>query len=75
MEPVETKIDEPFGRQPEPVEVTITGHEIDVYTYLLRLERAAGSCGEMIQRQVDRTLYRYPICEKTFKIYPRAVND
>jgi len=56
--------DEPFGRQPKPVKVTLQGERIDVDHYISRLIRAADSHGEMIVRNGT-----------SFTIYPRAVND
>ncbi len=56
---------EPFGRQPLPVTVTIEGDEIDIAYWLTRLKRAAESQGEA-------TVFSPP---NKFKIYPRAVND
>lgn len=57
--------DEPFGRQPQPVTIVLTGAPIDVSYWKQRLMRAAEFKGDMTQNQgLD-----------TFKIYPRAVND
>jgi hypothetical protein len=64
MEPVETKIDEPFGRQPEPVLVSVTGDMRDVEYWITQLRRyAEGRCGST-ERMGNQ-----------FKIYPQAVND
>lgn len=75
MEPTKGKIDEPFGRQPLPVTITITGHDIDVQYWFQRLRMVAESCGDNVERQVDSVLHKYPNSTKSFKIYPRAVND
>lgn len=58
--------DEPFGRQPEPVTITLSGHPLDVEYYksiLMRLVR---------QRSYDNTM---DIAEGAFKILPQAVNE
>lgn len=58
-------MNEPFGRQPLPVLVTIEGEDIDIGEWLGRLQRAAEYKG-------DVTVFIHP---NKFKIYPRAVND
>lgn len=54
-----------FRRQPEAVTVTVTGDDQDVEVYVRLLLRAAESHGDLAQRLDIRT----------FRIYPRAVND
>lgn len=58
--------DEPFGRQPQPVRVVLTGDPIDVDHYRSK-----------IIGYIERS--SYDTCSKsdpnTFTIYPRAVND
>lgn len=57
--------DEPFGRQPKPVRITMEGEAVDVAYWKQRLMRAAEFKGDMTQNQgLD-----------IFVIYPRAVND
>lgn len=56
--------DEPFGRQPQPVRVTLEGEQVDIDFYISRLARSAEFKGDMVQRNGN-----------TFTIYPRAVND
>lgn len=59
-------MDEPFGRQPKPVMVRITGEDmIDVEYWHRALSLRAESHGDMAQR----------LEPGLFKIYPRAVND
>lgn len=62
--------DESFGRQPQPVIVTIKGEPEDIQTWLRCLMRYAGSKGDMVQLCVFIDSF-----EAAFKIYPRAVND
>ncbi len=57
--------DEPFGRQPMPVTVTITGDQRDVDYWFQALYGRAESHGDTAQRLSD----------SQFRIYPRAVND
>lgn len=57
--------DEPFGRQPLPVKVTIEGDEIDVLYWMRDFMRRAGFKGDMVQQNLHNS----------FMIYPRAVND
>lgn len=65
MESAQAKIDEPFGRQPKPVEVILSGHPFDVEYWKRQLMLRAGYKGDIAQSTgPDR-----------FKIYPRAVND
>lgn len=62
--------DEPFGRQPLPVEVIISGTDArDVRYWAGELMRRGESHGDMVQAMFDG------ITTFTFKIYPRAVND
>ena len=57
--------DEPFGRQPKSVTVSITGEWEDMVYWARHLKRAAEFKGDDIQT----------ISEATFTIHPRAVND
>lgn len=58
--------DEPFGRQPQPVHVAITGSEqIDVNYWMNQLMQRAEFKGDSVQKGAGNT----------FHIYPRAVND
>lgn len=54
-----------FGRQPEPVRVTLTGDIRDTRRYAAILARVARAWGEDIEHQTDFG----------FTIYPRAIND
>lgn len=65
MEPLEKQVDEPFGRQPKPVTVTIVGAYEDAVYYMQLLRRYAESHGDNAERLSDFA----------FRIYPRAVND
>lgn len=58
-------MNEPFGRQPQPITVTLEGDAEDVLPWLHRLRHAAEYKGDMTQDTGP----------KQFKIYPRAVND
>lgn len=58
-------IDEPFGRQPEPVTVTVEGRPLDAEFWSSILMRRAEYKGDCAQR----------LSASVFKIYPRAVND
>lgn len=62
--------DEPFGRQPQPVTVTVKGEPEDVQYWLRDLMRRAGFKGDMIQGGAFVDSF-----EANFTIYPRAVND
>ena len=62
--------DEPFGRQPLPVTVTIKGEPEDVQYWLRDLMRRAGFKGDLVQG-----LPFVDSFEAQFKIHPRAVND
>lgn len=75
MESVESKVDEPFGRQPLPVHVIIDGHEQDVYYWERRLKLAAEFKGDLVERKQALNLYAYPRMEARFTIFPRAIND
>ncbi len=55
----------PFGRQPQPVTVSLTGEPVDVENWLRNLMRRAESAGDLTQR----------LSGNSFIIYPRAVND
>lgn len=65
MEPTETKIDEPFGYQPQPVLVVFSGDPRDVEYWMRELRNRAEFKG-------DATILRGP---DRFTIFPRAVND
>jgi hypothetical protein len=54
-----------FGRQPQPVKITLEGDPIDVIPWMRALMRRAESSGDMAQK----------INDNSFMIYPRAVND
>lgn len=59
--------DEPFGRQPQPVIVVMTGDARDVEHYR-----------SLIMGYIDRTSYDHCVynpAKDEFTIYPRAVND
>lgn len=56
--------EEPFGRQPQPVTVTILGDLRDVDTYLRKIARYIEGQGDNVQRMGNQ-----------IKIYPRAIND
>lgn len=58
--------DEPFGRQPKPVQVIITGKEAaDVVYWVRHIKRACEFKGDLVEQQGSTQL----------TIYPRAVND
>ncbi len=57
--------DEPFGRQPKPVKVTLEGEQVDIDYWRNHLMRAAEFKG-------DTAMY---FNRNIFMIYPRAVND
>ncbi len=62
--------DEPFGRQPESVTITISnGPDIDVEYWYRHIKRAVEFKGDITQ-DIDNDTER-----RTFRIYPRAVND
>ena len=56
---------EPFGRQPKPVTVSLEGEMEDITSWMRALMRRAEAHGDMAQQ----------INNNSFKIYPRAVND
>ena len=56
---------EPFGRQPQPITVSVSGHDQrDVDEAIRKFIRVADSAGDNAERRGNM-----------FKIYPRAVND
>jgi hypothetical protein len=55
---------EPFGRQPQVVNVSMTGDRIDVDHYMQIFRMAAERNGDVTQRIGNQ-----------IRIYPRAVND
>ena len=60
-----------FGRQPQPVNVTIEGEPEDVAYWTRELARRSEFKGDMVQRANGISLRR----TDSFKIFPRAVND
>lgn len=58
-------IDEPFGRQPKPVKVTLDGESIDVEFWARHIKRACEFKGDLVE-------FKHA---NIFTIYPRAVND
>lgn len=63
--------DEPFGRQPKPVTITITdGDQVDRDYWQHLIIRAAENVGADTN---ELPLVTTPM--STFRIYPRAVND
>jgi hypothetical protein len=62
--------DTPFGRQPQPVTVTVKGEPEDVRYWLRDLMRRAEFKGDMTQAGAFIDSF-----EAQFTIYPRAVND
>jgi hypothetical protein len=65
MESTADKVDEPFGRQPQPVTVTLIGDTADVMYWIRQLGLRAEFKG-------DSVIYSG---SNSFTIYPRAVND
>ncbi len=57
--------DDPFGRQPQPVTVTLDGDPKDVSYWLHKLKRRAEFKGDQVECHSPNI----------FTIYPRAVND
>lgn len=58
--------DEPFGRQPQPVQIVVTGKEAaDVVYWVRHIKRACEFKGDLVEQQGSTQL----------TIYPRAVND
>lgn len=57
--------DEPFGRQPKPIKVTLEGDTIDIDFWFLEFKRRAEALSANVE-QAHRNI---------FTIYPRAVND
>lgn len=58
-----------FGRQPKPVQVTITGEPEDVTYWKRELMRRAEFKGDTVASNMR------PNNGDAFTIYPRAVND
>lgn len=58
-------IEEPFGRQPEPVTITLSGHPLDVEYWKSIMIR-------MLNYHYDEV---HDVAPDAFKIFPRAVND
>jgi hypothetical protein len=57
---------EPFGRQPKPVQIVVTGREAaDVVYWVRHIKRACEFKGDLVEQQGSTQL----------TIYPRAVND
>jgi hypothetical protein len=67
--PLVRKDQDPFGRQPLPVTVTLTGDDVDVQVWISRLHRYADMSGPDVSgvTSVEGAA--------SFTIYPRAVND
>lgn len=61
-----TNPDEPFGRQPEPVKITLSGDPRDCEYWLYQLMRRAEFKGDLAVRHTPSFV---------FTIYPRANND
>ena len=62
--------DTPFGRQPQPVTVTVKGEPEDVQYWLRELMNRAGFKGDMVHGREFIDSF-----EARFTSYPRAVND
>lgn len=60
---------EPFGRQPQPVKIRITGEQTDVDYWLRQFRHRAEFKGDLVQ-----TLNNGGGAAE-FSIFPRAVND
>lgn len=74
MESAQGKELNPFGRQPRPVTVTITGeHQSDVDYWFRSLSSRAEFAGDMAQELTSHP--NDPRIERCFRIHPRAVND
>lgn len=56
---------EPFGRQPLPVTITISGEDPDVVYWMQKFTRQAEFKGDTVTR----------LGPSSFRIHPRAVND
>lgn len=68
--------DEPFGRQPKPVTVTIQGEQSDVDYWWRELSRRAGFKGDNVENfTTDYTIAHKNPITRGFSIFPRAVND
>lgn len=75
MEPAASKVDEPFGRQPLPVVVIITGVDrIDVEYWCREFIRRAEGRGDMVYA-ITSTAIGHLGYRKQFSISPRAVNE
>jgi len=61
--------DEPFGRQPRPVTVTLDGEREDVAYWMRELIRRAEFKGDYVA-----IFHEGETCS-AFRIHPRAVND
>lgn len=57
--------DSPFGRQPEPVTVTVEGNELDMLEWTRFFMLRAQYAGDTVTQ----------FGPGVFRIYPRAVND
>lgn len=69
---------EPFGRQPQVVIISIAGSEtIDVMEWTRKLERYCGNAGDHVQwdGRVRRDIVNPAIFRAAFTVHPRAVND
>lgn len=57
---------EPFGRQPQPVQITVTGKDAaDVVYWVRHIKLACEFKGDLVELQGSTQL----------TVYPRAVND
>ncbi len=61
--------DEPFGRQPQPFIVTITGGEA------IDRDTAAHNIAAFLDRYIDIVERSHRVNEEIIRCYPRAVND
>lgn len=62
--------DEPFGRQPKPVKVTLHGDREDVLYWFYQLRNRAEFKGDVAQSDTTKDFNTVG-----FTIYPRAVNE
>lgn len=66
-------MDEPFGRQPKPITVTITGEYAEVHAWYIYLKHRAEYKGDATQGYVGEWVNE--VYQRKFTIFPRAVND
>lgn len=68
--------DEPFGRQPRPVTVSIHGEQADVDYWYRELARRSQFKGDNVEGFTSRyTIFHENPHTSGFTIFPRAVND